>query len=125
MGNAGAENQNANIVPPRTNGTFAFTLDNTSRRKDLGALDLAGVPVAKGGSVFITVYANVKWWFRMSATDSGSVDETAIDAAVAAVTFQAGACIEVQAYQPVDIRIDRTTDRYLMVKGAGAGTMRG
>lgn len=124
MGNAFSENQSANIIPPRTNGGSAFTLENTSRRKDFGGVDIFGKSVTKGGSLFLTFVADVKWWFRMSSTDTGTVSETAIDAATDPITLQANWGVEVQPGQPIDVRVDRVVDRYMIVKGSGAGTMR-
>lgn len=125
MGNAGAENQAANIVPPRTGAIIAATLSTTQRIKDLGTLTLGGVAVAKGGSVYLTLRANVKWYYRFSSVGSGTIDETQVDADANAITFPANACIEVSADEWVHIRVDRIADQFLIVKGSAAGILRG
>lgn len=133
MASAGAENQAANLVPPREGAIFAITLDATSRPKDLGNLALGGVAIAKGGSVYLTLRANVKWWYRFSPVNTGTINEATADAATLGATtdgtspntFPATAAIEVSADEFVHVRVDRLVDRFLLVKGSGAGILRG
>jgi len=125
MGNHIAESQSANILPPRSDGILAMTLDNTSRRKRLDLIDINDADVTKGGEVFLTLYADVKFWFRFAETDAGTVDETAADAAATTTpTYQANAGWEVPASTEVHVRIHRKTDKVLIVKGSAAGTLR-
>jgi len=124
MGNANAISQEANILPPRLGEILSMALDTTPRVKDLGAVPLAGLQPANiglGGTFFLTLKANVKWWYVLSSSPSATIDETAADAAnVTAPTLQATSCVEVQAYEEVGIRVDRLAHRYLVVKAESA-----
>lgn len=125
MSNIIAEGQAANIIAPNDLMVLAIALDATSRVKDLGAILLGGQALEKGGSFYITLRANVRWYFRFSPNTGGTVDETAVDAAVTQPnTFPANACFEAAADEVVNLRIGRHLERYLIVKGVGAGTLR-
>ena len=70
MGNANAENQSADIVPPQLGAIISVALDTTPRVKDLGAVTLAGLDPARitaGGTFFLSLKANVKWWYALSS----------------------------------------------------------
>ena len=129
MGTQGAENQAADFVPPRQAAIIAITLDNTSREKNLYSLSLGqfnGLGTTDGGTMYLTLRANVKWWFKLAPATGTTCDETVADAAATAPnTYQANACIEVAADEFIQLRIDRGPDKYLVVKGSGAGILRG
>lgn len=127
MSNFIAEGQAANIIAPSDGSIIAITLDNTSRVKDLGAILLGGQALEKGGSFYVTMRANVRWFYRFErdGLGTGTVDETAVDAAATQPnTFPANACFEAAADEVVSLRISRHAERYLIVKGSAAGTMR-
>lgn len=128
MGNPNAEGQAANILPPRSGLIFAVGVDATSRAYDLSvaALEVAlgGLPITKGGTLYLTMRCTARMYFRFSSV-TGTVDETAKDAAGAApLTLRANACLEAAADELVHVRLDRALDKFLLVKGAAAGDLR-
>lgn len=125
MSNGLAIGQDANILPPKGGAILAETLDTTSRVIDLGLVALGGDPVVeKGGVFFVTLRANVAFYFRFDAAPGGTVDETAADAAGATPTFQANACWDAYPGEEKNYRISRIGSRYLVVKGSAAGKLR-
>lgn len=124
MGNAVAEGQFANVQPPVQGKIIAITLDAISRIKDLGSLALGDAAVERGGAMYLTMQADVAWFYKFNDQNAGTVDEAAADAAAAAITFQANACARAAAGEVVRVRINRKNHRYLLVKGSGAGVLR-
>ncbi len=126
MGNGIAEGQSANEMPPEDGKIIAITLDATSHEKDLWQLNIGGQTGEKGGEMFLTLMADVKFWFKFASVTGKTCDQTSADAAAATpITFQANACIEVPTnLVGFRLRIDRKRHRFLVVKGSGAGTLR-
>lgn len=119
-----AERQAANVTPPEKDKILVLTLDGSSRRYDLGAVDIGGYTVGKGGYLYIDLYGTVKFYYFMSETDAGTADETAAVAAGGTPVFTANACWEVGATTTESIRVDRQRHRWLVVKGSAAGLLR-
>lgn len=124
MGNHVVQGQHANVQPPVQGRIISITLDATSRIKDLGLLDLGGANVDRGGEMYLSMRADVRWFFKFNDTNTGTADEAAADAAVAPITFQANAVHDAVAGELVRVRIDRKKHRFLVVKGSGAGILR-
>ena len=124
MSNVIAQGQAANVMPPVKNKVCVITLDATSRIYDLGSLSFGDYPLDAGGDVFLTLQAGVAFHYFFSADNAGTVDETVATAAGAAIAFSANACWSAVANVPESVRVNRTLHRYLVVKGAGAGTLR-
>lgn len=111
------------LAPPRDGQIVVLTVDATSRRYDLGAVDLGGKPVREGGTVELTFISSAAFYFKFNDTNEGTVDETDADAAGSGPTFQADAAVLVPANTYVSCTVSRTKDRYFLVKGT-AGTLR-
>lgn len=131
MGNHdGAENQAANIVPPREGEPLAITLDTSSRAKYLGGVALADMAapatVADAGkSFFLSIQTDVAFYFMLADNAEAVCDETAVNAAaIVNVVKTAKTCMYVPAGAEANLRLDRWKDRYLIVKGTAAGTIR-
>lgn len=119
-----ATRQADNVVPPRKGACAAIVLDATSRSYDLSLVDL-GAAYSRGGELYIRLFSETATtYFFMSPANSGTVDETAAVAAAGTMAFTANACSIIPAGTEREIRINRTTDRYLFVKGSGAGYLR-
>jgi len=125
MGNQIAQGQAANRMAPRVGKILAITLDTTSRRYDLGALSLGGQAIVAKGELFVSLISTVAFYVATNSSDAGTVDETAALAAGGTVSaFTTNGAWLVPANTEVRLRLDRVQDRYLVVKGSGAGIVR-
>lgn len=125
MGNHIAQGQEANRMPPRVGSILAITLDTTSRRYDLGAVALGGKDIVAKGELFVSLISTVAFYIATNSTNAGTVDETAALAAGGTVSaFTTNGAWLVPANTEVRLRLDRVQDRYLVVKGSGAGIVR-
>ena len=118
------ERQIANVAPPVIGKIQVITLDATSRRYDLGALAFDGKAVDRGGYVFLSIIANVRFYLAFNSSDAGTVDETAALAAGGTATFTSNGAWEVPADAEMSVRVHRTEHRYLVIKGSAAGRVR-
>lgn len=131
MGNHIASSQSANKQPPVEGSIIAVTLDAVSRPYDLGPLTLAGQqgrPNADAGQhddLFLTLRADVAWFYFLSPVGTGTVDDTSKDAAGVPLTQGVTHAATAAANEEVRVRVNRTRHRFLLVKGSGAGTLRG
>jgi len=128
----GAERQAADVQPPRRGQVKAITVSATAYQYDITGLPLAGqTPDANGRrkqQVYLTIQAesaDVYFYFH-STSVTPDLDETAaVAAGSAALTSYAvthGA--RIPADHSIEVRIDRTQDKFLTLKGSGAGTCR-
>jgi len=125
MGNHIAQGQEANVMPPKVGEMLVIAVDTTSRRYDLGALAWGGQAIVAKGDVFLTLFGDVKFYFATNDTNAGTVDETATLAAGGTVSaFATNGAWEVPASTPVRMRFNRERNRYLVLKGSGAGKVR-
>lgn len=118
------ERQAANVTPPEIGKIQAITLDTTSRRYDLGLLDLGGVAVLRGGYLYLSLVSTVAFYLAFNSSDAGTVDETAALAAGGTATFTSNGAWLVPANVEFVVRVHRTRHRYLVIKGSGAGIVR-
>lgn len=128
-----AEQQAAAVLPPRRGAVWAVTVDSTARAYDLSALALGGAaaPEAAGTRpthVFLCLQAetNDVYYYFDSATGTALSDTAVQAAASAAVTFANtyGAILEAGG-APTWVRIDRSLDKFLILKAAStSGVLR-
>lgn len=117
--------QFANIVPPRRGAVWAVTVDSTARAYDISKADLGGyTPDAKRpNSVFLYLQAetNDVYFYFSSATASDLSDTAAQAASSADLAFANtyGALLEAGG-PPLAVRIDRMTDKFLILKAASS-----
>jgi len=121
-----AEAQDANITPPRRGAVLAIDVDSTARAYNISALALGGyTPEAdldRRNEVFLYLQAETSdvFFYFHSATAS-DLDDTAKITAGGAVAFANtyGAVLEA-GNPPLKLRIDRSLDKFLIVKAAVA-----
>lgn len=125
--------------PPRRGAVIALTVDSTARAYDLLSLSLAGFvpPDAQNTQSSVVLWMQAETndvYFYFASGASGSVVGTDVDdidnaAAVSAGSSLAfantyGAVLEA-GNAPLPIRIDRSQDRFLVVKAAStSGVLR-
>lgn len=122
-----ADEQDANITPPRRGQVVALSVDATARAYDLTGLALgsANAPQVspKREEVFVTL---VSWgttvWYHFSPTNDASIDDTAAIAAGSPLAFANTYGEPLGDGATVDLRIDRNVDKYLVVKAASGAT---
>lgn len=125
--------------PPRRGEVIALTVDSTARAYDLLSVALAGFTPSNSqreqSSVVLWMQAetaNVYFYFAsgeagaVATTDVDDIDNTAAVAAGAALAFaNTYAGVIVAGALPLAIRIDRSLDRFLVVKAAStSGVLR-
>lgn len=125
--------------PPRRGEVIALTVDSTARAYDMLSLALAGFTPSNSqreqSSVVLWMQAetaDVYFYFAsgeagaVATTDVDDIDNTAAVAAGGSLAFaNTYAAVIVAGNGPIPIRIDRSTDRFLVVKAAStSGTLR-
>jgi hypothetical protein len=126
--------QSAELRPPRRGTVWAVSVDSTARVYDLSALDLGNDGDAPNGAgdrprtVDICLQCETAdVYFYFSSASATNLDNTAAQAATsaaAAAQTTHGAVLKSGNMQ-AGYRINRTTDRYLVVKTAsGTATLR-
>ena len=129
-----AEHQYCELRPPRRGLILAVTVDSTARAYDLSALDLGNdgqPPVTPGDrprfvDLFMSADTNDVYFQFAPDTSVVSLDNAGTVAAGGSpvVTNAMGALLKA-ASLPIYFRINRQTDRYIIVKAAStAGTLR-
>lgn len=125
------EHQYAELRPPRRGLVLAITTDTTGRAYDLSALDIGndGTPPLSPGdqprTVLLFMQADTNdVYFHFSPDSTVTLDNTAAVAAGAAAVYSTtyGALLRVGTLAA--FRINRQTDRYLVIKAATAGVIR-
>lgn len=121
------------LRPPRKGLVLAITVDSTARPYDLAALDIGndGAPPNGAGdrprSVMLWMQAETNdVYFYFDSATSNALDNTAAVAAGAAATYaNTYAAVLKAGNVPQAFRINRTTDRWLILKAAStAGVLR-
>lgn len=120
-----AEHQIAECLPPRRGAVWSLTVDSTARNYDLSALAIDGVAPDGAGdrprtlAVWMQAETNdVFFHFSPDAqTDLSDTTAQAASSAAAAYATTYGAMLKA-GNLPTVFRINRTTDRYLVVKAA-------
>lgn len=125
--------------PPRRGEVIALTVDSTARAYDLLQVALAGFTPQNAqreqSSVVLWMQAetnNVYFYFAsgeagaVATTDVNNIDNTATVAAGGSLAFaNTYAGVIVAGALPLQIRIDRSVDRFLVVKAAStSGVLR-
>lgn len=135
----GAEKQIYECMPPRRGAVLALTVDSTARAYDMLTLDLAGYTPRNAQReqshvvLFMQAETNDVYFYFASGeagvvatTDVNNVDNTAAIAAGGSLAYANGYAAVLKAgNMPIQIRIDRGLDRFLVVKAAStSGTLR-
>lgn len=129
MGNSVASEQQQNIQPPRAGQTLAIVLDNTARSYDLTSLDTGGViPEADTDrriEVFVTIQAETAGAYLSFSNVARTVNEASAVAAGGTLAYDNTACAKLElGAAAVRYRLNRSLDKFLNVKGTGAGVLR-
>ncbi len=122
-------NQNA---PPRKGAVWAVAVDNTARAYDISKAALGGYTpegaLKKRAEVYLYLQAetNDVYFYFHSATDSALDDAAKQTATAADLTFVAThAAILEAGNAPLKLRINRSLDKFIVVKAAStAGVLR-
>jgi len=125
-----AARQALNVVPPRRGGIIAITTDTTARPYDLTGLALgkaygSGDNSGANSGVYVTMQAQTaNVFYQLSSATASDLDETAAIAAAGTAAFANTHGALLVAGDTVQFRIIRTTDKFLILKGAAAGIVR-
>lgn len=127
-----AEELAAYTTPPRASLVWAVTLDTTFRAYNLIPLAMGGfTPEADGkrrGEVFVTIQAqtaDVFFYFSATDTAASANSTTAQSAASADAAYGANTMTAyIPAGQERSYVLNRSLDKYLIVKGSAAGILR-
>jgi hypothetical protein len=122
-----AVNQSANLRPPRRGKCLVLTVDDTVRSYSLAGLEIGGcTPNAEnkqGQNVFIRITTEGDaLWFYFSDESNTDLDKTAALAeggTVAYANSYAGGYMPANSY--VDLRINRSQDKYIVVQASATG----
>jgi hypothetical protein len=117
------EEQLANVQPPRRGECFALTVDSTARPYDITALAFGGITPeaahARRLETFVTLRAVTNdVWFYFSKTTASDLDNTAAIAAGGALAYATPHAFVIPAGTETRVRLDRSTDLFLIVKAA-------
>jgi len=111
--------------PPRKGAVLAITVDSTARAYNISKIALGGytpeASLAKRAEVYLWMQAqtNDVFFYFHSATDNALDDTAATSAGSADAAFVATHCAVLEAGEsPVKFRINRSLDKFLIVKAA-------
>lgn len=121
-----AEQQLANVTPPRRGAVLALAVDTTARAYDLKDLVLGGYApkedLSRAEYVYVTLQAvgdeGDDVWFVFSTTSAADLDESTEIAAGNALVFADTFGWRLAAGTSVRVRISRSEDRFLITKAA-------
>lgn len=125
-----AEEQSANVQPPRRGATLALTVDSTARAYSLTSLALGGFTPDPGNKrraeVYLTLFADGgDVYYHLADTNTVNLDDTAVIAAGGTLAFANTYAFKLPSGAAHSFRIDRSQDTYLHVKtSAGSATLR-
>ena len=126
-----AEEQGSGLTPPRKNAVWVVNVDSTARAYDISKLALGGytpeAALRKSNQVVLLMHADTVdvFFYFHSATDSALSDTAAQTATAADAAFAATYCAVLKAGTSEVFRIDRSLDKFLVVKAAStAGLLR-
>lgn len=122
-----AEQQDANVVPPRRGKVLAFTVDSTARPYDLHALALGDASPEAAESqkheLFVTLAAlGCTVYYQFATATHSDIDETAAIAAGGAAAFDDTFCVPLPDGAREGARIVRSLDRFIILKAASGLT---
>lgn len=127
------EHQYCELRPPRKGTVLTIAVDSTARAYDLSALDIGNdgtAPISPGDrprSVMLFMTADTNdVYFYFDSVSSAVLDNTAVVAAGGSPVYSTAFCALLKAANlPTYFRINRQTDRFLVVKTAtAAGNLR-
>lgn len=129
-----AQNQAANVAPPRRGAVLALGVDTTARAYDLQPLNLGGY-TPNGANIraeyaYLTLQAeggDVYFYFAngAAAVDVDDVDPAAIIAAGGALAYANTYAARLVSDSSLDVRILRSQDKFLVVRATtGTPTLR-
>lgn len=121
-----AEEQIASLTPPRRGAVWAVATDATARAYDLSATALGGyTPEGSGekrANVVLYLQAETAdaYFYFDSATGTALLDTSKQAVGAGPLVFNDAYCAILKAGNPpMQIRIDRTIDKFIQVKSAG------
>jgi hypothetical protein len=134
----GAEKQFAECQPPRRGAVIALTIDTTARAYDMLALDLSGFTPknAQKEQSHVVLWMQAETddvYFYFASGEAGAVATGDVDDVDTTAALAAGASLAyantyaarlVANNGPLPIRIDRSVDRFLVVRGDAAAILR-
>lgn len=123
------EKLSAEVQPPRRGQIVALEVTTTARAYSLASLNLAGVTPDEAGSrrdlVWLTLQAETAAvYFQISDGADTDLDETTVVAESGTLGFSNDYGARIPADDERSFVIDRSRDNHLIVKGAGAATLR-
>jgi hypothetical protein len=123
-----AESQAANVTPPRRGAVVAIIADATARSYDLTTLALGGLPwkLNQADWIYLTLQADGgRIYFHFRPDAGADLNDATIGAAGTPIAFTNAACAMVPDGGAFALRIQRNTDRYLVMKtSTGVATLR-
>ena len=126
-----AEDQYAQIAPPRRGAVWAVATDTTARAYDISKCALGGYTPegskAKRNHVVLWLQAETNdVYFYFDSATGNSLDTTTKQSAGAGdLAFADSYCAIVKAGNaPIRVRIDRSTDKFIQVRGSAGGILR-
>jgi hypothetical protein len=123
-----AEEQAANVLPPRRGEVLALAVDATARPYALSGLTLAGkVPEGAGSrfELYVTVQAvTADVWLHFASATASDLDPAAALAAGSALAFANTYGWRVPSGTEQSFRLDRATDKFLVCRtSSGTATL--
>ncbi len=124
-----ASERAARITPPRKNYVLAITTDANVRAYDISSLSMGGQTPSGGGGqrheVYLTIQAETTdvFFYFHTATDSALSTTDAISAGGTAA-YAATHSARIPAGQERTYMLDRSLDKFLVIKSTGAGICR-
>ena len=121
-----ATRQADNILPPRRSLILAITVDATARAYDLSGITMGGssyLTGQQGQRVYLTMQADgASMYYHFSSSSATTLDNTAVIAAAGTIAYANTYGAKLESGTSIDLRIDRITDRYLVLKCASGAT---
>ena len=125
-----SEGQAANVRPPRHGACLALTVDTTARAYDLTTLALGTALAPDQGvthsrNVFITMHAETAdIYYHFSDAADTDLNEATVISAGGTLAFNDAYGAVLSTGQDVAMRLNRTVDKYLVVKAGSSATLR-
>lgn len=127
MGNMAIE-QYSDVSPPRAGQTLALTLDATARSYDISTLAMGGftpdADVKRKSEVYLYMQTESAGAYFTFSIVAKTIDNSVAVAAGSALAYADTHCALIASGGIIRLRINRSLDKFLNVKGTGAGTLR-
>lgn len=125
-----AGRQADNIRPPRKSHIIALAVDATARAYDLSSLEMGGKNFNAGASLRDAIYLTLEAetadiYYYFDTATSSTLDDTAKVSAGGSLAYATTYAMRIPQNDTRDVRIERSTDKFLVVKTAtGTATLR-